>query len=123
LLGFTSEIARAYQRMDVLCFPSHYDAPGRPIFEAAFLGVPSIVAVREPRPDTLVHGVTGLAVAPRAPLLLADAIESLARDHERCRAMGRAARQMAEENFSVQRNAQRLLQLYQRVATPAQVDS
>jgi glycosyltransferase involved in cell wall biosynthesis len=116
LLGFTREIARAYARMNVLCFPSHYDAPGRPIFEAAFFGVPSIVAVRQPRADTLVHEVTGLAVPPRAPAQLADAIERLARDRESARRMGAAAREMAERNFSVQRNAARLLELYRRAA-------
>lgn len=115
LVGFTADIARAYRRMDVLCFPSHYDAPGRPIFEAAFFGVPSIVAVREPRADTLVDGETGLAITPRAPVELADAIERLARDREATRRMGEAARAMAESNFGVQRNAARLLDLYRRV--------
>jgi glycosyltransferase involved in cell wall biosynthesis len=80
MLGFTASIARVYRCMDVLCFPSHYDAPGRPIFEAAFFGVPSIVAVREPRADTLVHGVTGLAFTPGSAEELADAIERLARN-------------------------------------------
>jgi hypothetical protein len=83
LLGFSAEIGRAYRRMDVLCFPSHYDAPGRPIFEAAFFGVPSIVAVRRPRADTLVDGVTGLAFTPGDAVALADAIERLARDRGR----------------------------------------
>lgn len=78
LVGFTKDIQRVYQRIDVLCFPSHYDAPGRPIFEAAFSGIPSIVAVREPRPDTLIHGVTGLAVPPGQPQALAEAIMVLA---------------------------------------------
>ena len=64
--------------MDVLCFPSHYDAPGRPIFEAAFFGVPSIVAVRNPRPDTLVDGETGLAIRPHDADELAEAITRLA---------------------------------------------
>lgn len=118
LLGFTAQIALAYKRMDVLCFPSHYDAPGRPIFEAAFFGVPSIVAVREPRADTLVHGVTGLAVPPEQPQALAAAIERLATNKEAAVQMGAAARQMAEDNFSVQRNAARLLSVYQRIARP-----
>jgi glycosyltransferase involved in cell wall biosynthesis len=117
LLGFTREIARAYAHMDVLCFPSHYDAPGRPIFEAAFFGVPSIVAVRHPRADTLVHQVTGLAVDPRAPEQLADAIERLAGDREAARHMGLAAREMAERNFGVRHNAARLLDLYRRVVS------
>ena len=119
LVGFTAEIARAYRHMDVLCFPSHYDAPGRPIFEAAFFGVPSIVAVREPRADTLIHGETGLAIAPRAADQLADAIERMATDRDGTRRMGEAARQMAEHNFSVQRNASRLLGVYRQVTGQA----
>ncbi len=119
LVGFTADIARAYRRMDVLCFPSHYDAPGRPIFEAAFFGVPSIVAVREPRADTLIQGVTGLAIEPRSAEQLAAAIERLAGDRDAARAMGEAARAMAERNFDVGRNAAQLLLLYRRLCASA----
>jgi glycosyltransferase involved in cell wall biosynthesis len=115
LLGFSAEIGRAYRRMDVLCFPSHYDAPGRPIFEAAFFGVPSIVAVRRPRADTLVDGVTGIAFTPGRADELADAIERLARDCAQATAMGEAARQMAECTFDVRTNAGALLAVYRRV--------
>lgn len=110
--GFTKDIRQAYDRMDVLCFPSHYDAPGRPIFEAAFSGVPAIAAVQEPKPDTLVDGVTGIAIPPRAAPTLAAAIARLAGDPELRQRMGAAARAMAERNFDVQKNAARLLQLY-----------
>jgi glycosyltransferase involved in cell wall biosynthesis len=116
LAGFTAEIAHAYGHMDVLCFPSHYDAPGRPIFEAAFFGIPSIVAVRDPKPDTLVHGETGLAIGPRSARELADAIERMATDREATRRMGEAARAMAQRNFDVTRNAASLLQLYRQLA-------
>jgi glycosyltransferase involved in cell wall biosynthesis len=115
LVGFTADIARVYQRMDVLCFPSHYDAPGRPIFEAAFFGVPSIVAVRDPKPDTLVDGVTGIAIAPRDANQLAAAITRLAGDREATRCMGEAARNMATDNFDATRNAARLLSVYKRI--------
>jgi len=120
LAGFTAEIARAYRHMDVLCFPSHYDAPGRPIFEAAFFGIPSIVAVRDPKPDTLVHSETGLAIAPRSALELADAIERMATDRAATRRMGEAARAMAERNFDVTRNAGTLLRLYRQLARKQQ---
>lgn len=115
LVGFTTQIARAYRLMDVLCFPSHYDAPGRPIFEAGFFGVPSIVAVQQPRSDTLIHGVTGLAVAPRSAEQLASAIEAMAVDHVSTRRMGEAAKALAERICDVQRNAEHLLDLYRRV--------
>ena len=101
--------------MDVLCFPSHLDAPGRPVFEAAFFSVPSIVAVRKPRADTLVNGVTGIAVTPRDAVALADAIERLARNPSEARRLGGAARAMAERTFDVRSNAAQLLEVYRRV--------
>lgn len=112
MVGFTRDIRQAYDHMDVLCFPSHYDAPGRPIFEAAFSGVPAIAAVRDPKPDTLVDGVTGIAIPPKAAPELAAAIARLARDPGERQRMGEAARAMAERNFDVQKNAARLLAVY-----------
>ena len=114
-VGFTQDIARVYQYMDVLAFPSHYDAPGRPIFEAAFFGVPSIVAVRDAKPDTLIDNETGLAIAPRSAEQLARAIARMALDCDATARMGEAARQMAERNFNAQHNAAELLRVYHRV--------
>jgi glycosyltransferase involved in cell wall biosynthesis len=110
--GFTKDIQSAFKAMDVLCFPSHFDAPGRPIFEAAFLGVPSIAAVRNPRADTLVDGETGLAISPMDPVQLATAIRSLAVDRDRCKQLGRNARELAHRNFDAVTNATHLLRLY-----------
>ena len=115
MVGFSHNIAKAYARMDVLCFPSHYDAPGRPIFEAAFAGVPSIVAIQNPTSDTLINGETGLAVPPRNPIALASAIEKLAREPELAFRMGVAAKAMAQRNFDPQMNSAELLALYRRV--------
>ncbi len=118
MLGFIENIGRAYLHMDVLCFPSHLDAPGRPVLEAALHGVPSIVAVRKPMGDTLIHGETGLAIEARSAEHLAEAITELARDRERTRQMGAAARHLAECNFDVQRNSAEVLQLYRRLVDP-----
>lgn len=115
LLGFTRDIGTAYARMDVVAFPSHYDAPGRPVFEAAFYGVPSIVAVREPRPDTIVPGVTGIAIEPGNVEQLAAAITRLANDRSAAGRMGEAARQMARSQFDARANAAKLLALYRHV--------
>jgi glycosyltransferase involved in cell wall biosynthesis len=110
--GFTKDIRSAFKAMDVLCFPSHFDAPGRPIFEAAFLGVPSIAAVRNPRADTLVDGETGLAVSPKDPVQLAAAIRSLAADRKKCEQLGRNAHELAQMNFDTVTNASHLLRVY-----------
>jgi glycosyltransferase involved in cell wall biosynthesis len=116
MVGFMADIAQAYACMDVLCFPSHYDAPGRPIFEAAFLRVPSIVALNKPMPDTLVDGVSGIAIPPHDAPALAKAITRLTNDRALAAEMGAAAHQMAISNFSAERNAAKLLAVYKRLA-------
>lgn len=117
MLGFTQRISEAYGLMDVLCFPSHFDAPGRPVFEAAFACKPSIVCLSDPKPDTLIHRVTGLAIPARDPVALADAIEQLCRDPQLTKTMGQAAAAMARRTFDPQTNAADLLALYRRVTT------
>lgn len=114
LMGATIDIQRAYERIDVIAFPSHFDSPGRPVFEAAFSSVPSIVAVKQPFPDTLVHGETGLAIPGQNPQELAKAVEYLAAHPEEVRRMGANARRLAERNFNPDTNAQKLLALYRR---------
>ena len=115
MLGFTQRISEAYSLMDVLCFPSHFDAPGRPVFEAAFAGKPAIVCLSDPKPDTLIDGVTGLAIPARNPVALADAIERLYRNSELARSMGEAAAEMAHRTFDPQKNAADLLALYRNI--------
>jgi glycosyltransferase involved in cell wall biosynthesis len=116
LLGFTVEIRAIYDAIDVLCFPSHLDAPGRPVFEAAFCGVPSIVAMTKSYPDTFVAGETGLQIPPRDPAALAHAIETLFRDATLRQRMGEQARALAMRNFDIRSNASDMLALYRQVA-------
>lgn len=109
---FTLDLASVYRKLDVLCFPSHFDAPGRPIFEAALFGVPSIAAISNPTPDTIVDGVTGIVVPPKCADDLASAIISLAGDPDKTAAMGARARELAREHFDNRKNALRVLALY-----------
>jgi len=115
MLGFVSDVQALYRELDILCFPSHLNAAGRPVFEAALHSVPSVVAVDNPPPDALLHGVTGLAVPRSDPELIADAIQKLAEDAEYRRTLGRQARVWAEEHFSIERSAEKMLEVYRRV--------
>ncbi|WP_259265533.1 glycosyltransferase family 4 protein [Bradyrhizobium centrosematis] len=115
MLGSTVDIQRVYERIDVIAFPSHFDAPGRPVFEAAFSSVPSIVAVENPFPDTLIDGETGLAVPGRNPVKLAAAIMHFADNRMDVQRMGANAKLLAEQNFKPELNAEKLLAIYRRV--------
>jgi glycosyltransferase involved in cell wall biosynthesis len=115
LLPFTQDIDAIYANVDVLCFPSYLDAAGRPVFEAAFWRVPSIVAVREPQPDTLVDRETGLCIAPGDPAAIADAVAYFCARPDEAARMGEAAQRLALANFDARRNASRVLEVYRRV--------
>lgn len=115
LAGFESDLNSVYGSMDVLCFPSHLDAPGRPVFEAAFWGVPSIVAVRNPTDDTLQPGETGLTIEAHNPEAIADAVMHLCRNPAEVERLGRNAQRLALKNFDAHSNAQKILAIYRRV--------
>lgn len=119
MAGHREDLDHVYRQLDILCFPSHYNAPGRPIFEAAYFGKPSIVAIENPRPDTLIDGQTGLAIAARDPVALARAIERLADDPAAREAMGRAAQALAQRNFDLDSNAAQILAIYRRLGSPS----
>lgn len=115
LLGFVVDVRSLYPQLDILCFPSHLDAAGRPVFEAAFYSIPSVVAVVDPVPDAVLHEVTGLAIARPEPELIADALQRLVQDREFRLALGSQARKWAEENFVIETNAQLMHRVYQGV--------
>lgn len=115
LLGFVGDVHALYPRLDILCFPSHLNAAGRPVFEAAFYGVPSVVAVADPLPDAVQHGVTGLAIPRPEPGLIADALQRLVEDEAYRLKLGSHARDWAVENFSIESSASAMLKVYKRL--------
>ncbi|HQN65184.1 MAG TPA: glycosyltransferase family 4 protein [Methylophilus sp.] len=113
--GFIKDVREFYPRLDVLCFPSHLNACGRPVFEAAFFGIPSIVAIKNPVEDALIHNVTGLAIEKSEPRLLADAIDRLVLNGTLRQALGQQARDWAQRLFSIEASADQLLKEYLRI--------
>jgi glycosyltransferase involved in cell wall biosynthesis len=111
-LGLVKDIRSLYRQIDVLCFPSHLNAAGRPVFEAALFGVPSVVAIRDPLPDAILHEETGLAISEPLPELIADAILRFARDEPFRARLGRQAKAWAGEVFSLERNARAMSAIY-----------
>lgn len=113
MTGHLDNVQGVYDNLDILCFPSHYNAPGRPIFEAAYFGKPSIVAIDHPLPDTLVDGVTGIAIKAGDSLDLAQAIEKLVENPTLRKSMGLEAKRLASDNFDIKKNSRKILSLYQ----------
>lgn len=119
LLGFTADVQKVYETIDVLCFPSHLNAVGRPVIEAAFSRVPSIVSTDRALEDTMVHGQTGLCVPPGNVEALAEAIMFFCANPDRIKSMGEAAYRLALENFDIKKNAHKVLSIYRKSLEPA----
>lgn len=116
LLGFRRDVELIYQDIDVVFCLTVANAAGRPVFEAAFFGKPSIVAIDGSMDDTIIDGITGICVPPDDPNAVVAAVEQFCRDPQRRLAMGRAAKELALKNFDITRNAAKLTQLYEEVA-------
>ena len=114
-LGFYPDVSEVYRAIDVLCFPSHLEGVGRPVFEAGFWGKPSIVALDTSYDDVVVDGVTGICIPQRAPVRLAEAMQRLAEEPDLRSHMGEAARKHCLEHFDRSKTAVKVLEIYRRV--------
>ncbi|MEP6977188.1 MAG: glycosyltransferase family 4 protein [Thermoleophilia bacterium] len=115
---FTQDTANLYQASDVVVAPSQGPELGRPVIEAAASGVPVVASGSRTGGGVVVPGETGILVEDFGVETLAEAVEGLLRDPSRRRALGRAAREHAEQNFDPARNARRIEGIYRRIAPP-----
>jgi glycosyltransferase involved in cell wall biosynthesis len=101
-----------YRAADVFVFASETETQGLVLAEAAACALPA-VAVGAPGCAEVVHdGETGI-LTKATPAALAEAIIDLLLDPDRRRAMGRRARQVAEQGFDVRGQIDRTLAVYQ----------
>ena len=117
-LGFSYDTAAFFNYIDVICFPSYYDAPGRPVFEAAFFSKPSIVALTTNTfDDTFIDGKTGIKVNAGDPVSIYNAIMRFFNNPDVIRRMGDEAYTLACRNFEPSANALKVLNIYQSVSS------
>ncbi len=98
-----------------MIFPTYFDAIGRPVIEAAYFGIPSIVAVSNPLPDTFIPYKTGFNISKPDVQELAKAIERFYLDRNLISVMGEEAKKLAQQNFDIESNANKLLKIYQKL--------
>ena len=112
-LGYVTDVPALLASSRMLVFPSYYrEGLPRVVIEAAACGIPAVAADVPGSRDAIVHGVTGLLVPPRDHAGLVTAICTLLEDDDRCRAMGRAARDRALADFDVRSITDRQLDVY-----------
>jgi len=124
ITGFLSQedLIPLYQEASAVVLParsdSHFGIPNI-LLEAMAVGTPVVCTPLPSLAEVMEHGRHGLYVPEQDPAALADALESLAKDPERGRAMGVAGRRAVEELFDTEKNAAALESLFRSGVTPA----
>lgn len=112
LLGRREDTRALIETADQFVFPSLFEGLGVALIEAAGLGSTCVAARVGPIPEVIEHDRSGVLVPPRDPHALAAAINALAGDPARARALGDAARARIHSEFTVARMISALETVY-----------
>lgn len=113
--GHRDDVEDLYPAFDVCVLPSYREGFPRSVMEAAACGVPAVACDVRGSRQAVDDGATGLLVPPRNAAALADAIEAVASDPGRRRAMAAAALAKAAADFDDRRQVALTLDVYRRL--------
>ena len=109
---YEEDLEKIYDEIDLICFPSLLDAPGRPIFEAGVYGKPAIASISSPKDDTFLPGKVGLTVEPNDQLALANGIEFYVCNLGVYRAHSIRCIEFYRKNFDIEKSAKSVIEVY-----------
>lgn len=113
-VGFVGDVAELLDGADLLVHPSHRDALPTAVLRGMAAGLPVVASDVGGTPEIVTDEV-GLLVPPGDPVGLRSTLEALVADPDGMRWMGKRARERYESEFSLDRWAERLRSLYDRV--------
>jgi glycogen(starch) synthase len=108
-------IAKLLEEATVVVMPSRYEGLPLVALEAAWAARPVVAAQWPGLGEAVRHGETGVVVPADDVAALVAGMAELADDSSRAGVLGRQAREMAEELYTMERCADAYEQLYQRV--------
>ena len=113
---FTREPNYVFDRSDILALPSLYKE-GLPnvILEALSMKLPSIASDMAGVPEVVLNDKTGYLVEPGNVNQLAEAIEKLWADPNKCRQMGINGRKFVEEKMDKKKQFEKFLEYFKRI--------
>ena len=110
--GFRSDIYAIMDGSDLIVFPSHLRACGRPCFEAGALQKPIIVTLPNKNSGIVLDGKTGVILQEKAPDVLGKAIADLAHDRALSKRMGEQGYAHVCKNFDAVKHANNIMTIY-----------
>ncbi len=118
LLGHRDDVAAVFAQSHIVVLPSYREGLPKVLLEAAACGRAVVTTDVPGCRDAIDVETTGLLVPPRDAGALADAIERLLSDAALCERMGRAGRQLAQSEFSIEKVVATHLDIYRGLLQP-----
>jgi glycosyltransferase involved in cell wall biosynthesis len=118
-LGFRRDVPELMQAVDLVALSSGWEGLPVSILEAMASSKPVVSTRVGSVADAVLHGETGLLVAPSSPSELADALVRLLTNTEIAQAMGQAGRLRVERLFSLGAMVERIQSMYLRLVSSA----
>jgi glycosyltransferase involved in cell wall biosynthesis len=112
----SSRLHELYDAVDIFALPTHREGFGIAFVEAMAAGLPVVGSTYAPVPEIVLHGETGILVAPGDRAALAAALSRLVADPGLRKRFGEAGARRAMKTYDAQANAQRLAALFHVVA-------
>jgi glycosyltransferase involved in cell wall biosynthesis len=117
LTGMRSDVTELLATMDVVLFPSLWEAQGIALMEAMAASRPVVASALPAHAEAIADGENGVLVPPGDPARLAEAVGELLADPRRREMLGRRARQCVEARYSVERMIEATVEIYRSVLT------
>jgi len=115
-LGFRDDVPRILASLDLFVMSSHLEGLNTSILDAMASRLPVVATQVGGIPEVVIHGETGLLVAPRNSEALAQAILDVYRDPALARRLGERGYEVVHEKFSSEAMARRIIAVYERIA-------
>lgn len=116
-LGWDERAGDLIAGFDLFVLPSRNEGLPVTIMEAMLAGVPIVATDVGSIREELVDGETAILVPPEDPPALAAAIDKVLADPDLAANLGRRAREVALERFTVEATVARYVEVYDRLAT------
>lgn len=113
--GFRADVSRMIAALDVFVLSTHFEGFPLVILEALAHQKPVIATAVDGIPEIIVNDVTGLLSPPRDEVALAAQMDAVLQSEELACRLGAAGRDSVERNFTSERYAASMLDLYDRV--------
>jgi len=117
-LGERADVPDLLAAADLFLLPSLWEGLPLSVLEAMAAGRPVVATAIGGTDEAVTDGVTGLLVPPRDPAAIAAAIARLRDDPGLAERLAAAGRARVEREFSSRATAERIMRIYDAVASP-----